>query len=311
MNDDAGGFTIKALNTNALAQWPLPQPQSDGDKEERGRFLVIGGSREMPGAVILAANAALRAGAGKLAIGTCASIANLVALAIPESRVIALPETAAGGVAPAAADALHAVATKVDAVLIGPGMQDEASVCEFVAAMLPSLARTKVVLDAAAMGVLRNAEAGDGNAAPNRKCIVRFASPVAVTPHAGEMAHLTGIDKDRVSEQPAATARNAADRWNAVVVLKGAITFIAGMDGQLWRHDGGNVGLAISGSGDTLAGIIGGLASRGATLEQACAWGVVLHARAGDALAARLGPLGYFAREIAGEVPALMHAFGR
>jgi NAD(P)H-hydrate repair Nnr-like enzyme with NAD(P)H-hydrate dehydratase domain len=93
-------------------------------------------------------------------------------------------------------------------------------------------------------------------------------------------------------------------------VLKGASTFIAAVNGEMWRHDGANVGLAVSGSGDTLAGIIGGLAARGAALEQASAWGVVLHARAGDALAARFGPLGYFARELAAEVPALMHSLG-
>ena len=71
-----------------LSDWPLPMPSDEGDKEERGRLLVIGGSRQMPGAVILAATAAMRAGAGKLAIATGASVAQLVALAIPESRVI-------------------------------------------------------------------------------------------------------------------------------------------------------------------------------------------------------------------------------
>jgi ADP-dependent NAD(P)H-hydrate dehydratase len=81
---------------SALRNWPLPMPSTDGDKEERGRVLVIAGSRAMPGAVILAATAALRAGAGagKLTIATGASVAQLVALAIPESRVIELPETA-------------------------------------------------------------------------------------------------------------------------------------------------------------------------------------------------------------------------
>jgi ADP-dependent NAD(P)H-hydrate dehydratase len=74
-----------AVNDALLRAWPLPMPSDEGDKEERGRLLVIGGSREMPGAVILAATAAMRAGAGKLAIATGASVAQLVALAIPES----------------------------------------------------------------------------------------------------------------------------------------------------------------------------------------------------------------------------------
>jgi NAD(P)H-hydrate repair Nnr-like enzyme with NAD(P)H-hydrate dehydratase domain len=100
----------------------------------------------------------------------------------------------------------------------------------------------------------------------------------------------------------------AARNWNAVVALKGATTFIASPRGQVWRHSGGQPGLATSGSGDVLAGVIAGLAAQGAPLEQAGAWGVVLHAMAGARLARKLGPLGYLARELAGEIPALMKA---
>jgi ADP-dependent NAD(P)H-hydrate dehydratase len=90
------------------------------------------------------------------------------------------------------------------------------------------------------------------------------------------------------------------------VALNGATTVIAAPGGALWQHQGGNIGLAISGSGDTLAGIIAGLAARGATLEQAAAWGVALHASAGEQLSLRFGVLGYLAREISAEVPALL-----
>jgi NAD(P)H-hydrate repair Nnr-like enzyme with NAD(P)H-hydrate dehydratase domain len=124
------------------------------------------------------------------------------------------------------------------------------------------------------------------------------------------MAHLTGRDKAAIESDPREAATEAARRWNAVVALKGATTWIARPDGELWRHDGGNVGLAVSGSGDTLAGIIVGLAARGAPLEQAAAWGVALHARAGERLAQRVGTIGYLARELADEVPALMRALG-
>ena len=88
------------ITSQLLRDWPLPMPHPDGDKEARGRILVIGGSREMPGAVILAAIAALRAGAGKLTVATEASVAALVAQAIPEARVIGLRETAQGGLVP-------------------------------------------------------------------------------------------------------------------------------------------------------------------------------------------------------------------
>jgi len=134
----------------------------------------------------------------------------------------------------------------------------------------------------------------------------RFERAPILTPHAGEMAHLTGIAKDDVNAAPDPRAVDAARDWNAVLALKGARTVIATPDGTLYAHEGGNVGLAISGSGDVLAGIIAGLAARGAPLDQATCWGVALHARAGERLAARMGTLGYLAREISQEIPALL-----
>jgi hydroxyethylthiazole kinase-like uncharacterized protein yjeF len=162
---------------------------------------------------------------------------------------------------------------------------------------------TAVVLDACAMGTLLHAPAGW---APGEA--FRFRQPVIVTPHCGEMAHLTGIEKDDIVSGPDARALASSAAWNAVVALKGARTVIASPQGEMWEHEGGNVGLAISGSGDTLAGIIAGLAARGATLEQAACWGVALHARAGERLAERMGVLGYLAREIPNEIPALLES---
>ena len=293
------------LDAAALRGWPLPMPSSDGDKEVRGHVLVLGGSREMPGAVILAATAAMRAGAGKLTIATGASVAQLVALAIPEARVIGLRETAEGGFTTDAVAHLNPLADRVSAVLIGPGMQDEVATAALVRVLLPKLDGASVVLDAGAMGILINPDldASEGN--------FRFGQQVIVTPHAGEMAHLTGISKEDINGNPDTRAAAAARDWNAVVALKGALTVICAPDGGMWQHEGGNVGLAISGSGDVLAGIIAGLAARGATLAQATCWGVALHAQAGDRLAERMGLLGYLARELPDEIPSLLELAAR
>lgn len=321
------------LERSTLRQWVLPMPDHSGDKEERGRLLIIGGSCEIPGAVLLAAHAALRAGVGKLVIAVGGSIASQIAARVPEARVIALPETEQGGIAVDAAKTLAPLARKIDAILVGPGMQDEAAICRFVRALMPHFPEAGFVLDANAMSVVR----GEATSPEEPRCFAegsdlpladtlpdasrrgessgeeapfRFSRPVVLTPHAGEMAHLTGIEKAIVRQQPADTARDAASRWNAIVALKGATTVIAHPDGRQWRHEGGNIGLATSGSGDTLAGIIGGLAARGADLEQACSWGVALHAAAGERLAIRIGLLGYMAREIPDEIPALLTEFG-
>jgi hydroxyethylthiazole kinase-like uncharacterized protein yjeF len=283
-----------AITAGSLRDWKLPMPGVDADKEVRGHVLIVAGSREMPGALLLAATAALRAGAGKLTIATAASVAPQLGVALPEARVIGLAETADGGLLADGAQSLFKACQRASAVLIGPGMQDEAASAALVRALLPHCAHAPLVLDAGAMCLAR-----DG---------FRFDSPVLMTPHAGELAGLTGGDKEDIAQAPQVAAQSAARNWQAVVALKGAVTVIAEPSGRRWRHEGGNTGLAISGSGDVLAGLIAGLAARGAALEQAAAWGVALHAMAGEQLSLRHGPLGYLAREISGEVPALLRA---
>ena len=286
----------RRIDDAALARWPLPAPEGTADKETRGHVLVVAGSHEIPGAALLAAVAALRVGAGKLTIAAPERVALGLALAIPEARVIALAENKGGGLLARGRAALESVAAKAGAVVLGPGMLDETRSVAFVRGLLPLLREAVVVLDAYAMSVAR-----DGP----------FDQPVVLTPHPGEMAHLTGLTKEAVCDDPLGTAREAAARWNACVALKGAETFIVQPGEGAWRFDGGTPGLATSGSGDTLAGLIGGLAARGLSPLQASAWGVLLHARAGHALGRRYGPLGYLARELSAEVPAIVHAIGK
>ena len=287
------GVAIVKVDATLLRRWPLPQPQPDGDKDARGRVLVIAGSAEMPGAALLAATAAFRVGAGRVTLAVGTSVAQGVALALPECRVIALPESRAGGLLPSGMDRIEPVLRKTQAVLVGPGMQDEQTIRSLVQALLPHCGEMAVVLDALALNAVT--------------LLQRFDSPVLLTPHLGEMAKLRGASKDSLRQDAQHACRQAARQWNAVVALKGARTWIATPQGQAWRHDGGDVGLATSGSGDVLAGLCAGLAARGASLEQAAVWSVALHAGAGSRLAARHGPLGYMARELMAEVPALMH----
>lgn len=289
--------TPSVLTPRLMRRWPLPQPDEDGDKEERGRVLVIGGACEMPGAVMLAATAALRAGAGKLQIGTCRSIAQAVAVAVPEARVFALPETKQGGIAASAASLLAEHASESQSVLIGPGMIGDVAVTRLMESLLPRLKDMTVVLDAAALACF--------SSAPD--FLSNTEVEAILTPHAGEMASMLKIDKAEVTRDALAVARRAAALFGAVVALKGRETFIVAPDGKAYSNRAGNVGLATSGSGDTLSGIIAGLAARGTDPLRAAAWGVYLHAKAGDRLARRMGRLGFLARELLDEIPALMH----
>ncbi|HUR89779.1 MAG TPA: NAD(P)H-hydrate dehydratase [Ramlibacter sp.] len=284
------------LDARALREWPLPQVAADADKEERGRVLVAGGSREIAGAVQLAAIAALRAGAGKLVIATARSVAQHMSQVVPEARVIALAETGAGSFDAKSVEAIGSTFDGVAAVLVGPGMMDARGSVAFTRALLERCRGIPVVLDASAMDVVSD--------------LGRFGQPVLMTPHAGEMAHLLGIGKEDVVRDAQRIACDAAAQWNAVVALKGSTTWIATPQGECWRHEGESPGLATSGSGDVLAGLMLGFAARGVPLQQACAWGVVMHALAGQWLARELGPLGFLARELPGAVPALMKKAG-
>jgi len=129
---------------------------------------------------------------------------------------------------------------------------------------------------------------------------------VIMTPHHGEMAQMLDLDVADVSSRPLELAREFAQRSGVVLVLKGAQTYIATPEGEAWVNKEGSAGLDTSGSGDVLSGIIAGLAARGATPAQAAVWGVHLHARAGAVLEKKMGAVGYLAREIAAEIPALM-----
>ncbi|WP_457091102.1 NAD(P)H-hydrate dehydratase [Microvirga sp. P5_D2] len=288
-----------AITSEFLSRIPLPQPSEDGDKDQRGRVLVIAGSASVPGAALLAATAALRAGAGKLQIATCKSIATHLGIAVPEALVLGLPETPSGEIDPSAAVLLHERIARCDAVLIGPGMVDEDAVSALTADLLDCDPGSAFVLDAGALGQLKEIAA----------ILARHKGRLVITPHAGEMANLLGVDKHDVLSNPAEIAGQAASLLHCVVALKGPCTYIATPDGATWTYSDGNVGLATSGSGDTLAGIVAGLLARGVSPLEAAQWGVFLHGEAGNRLAQTRGPLGFLARELLAEIPAIMATF--
>ena len=304
--NDAPGDAPRRVSRGLLRRLPLPAPDPGGDKESRGRVLVIGGSTLVPGAVLLAGVAALRAGAGKLQLATVREAAIPLGLAVPEALVAALPATAGGEIdGRAAVDVLGSYAASADAVLVGPGMADEGAAGALLEALIPRLgAGATLVLDGPAITTLAAAPA---------VLLHPLGGRVVLTPHAGEMASALGEDKAVVDADPPGAARRAAERFGAVAVLKGADTFIAapggpepGDGGALYCFAEGSVGLGTSGSGDTLSGIVAGLAARGAPGVTAAVWGVWAHGTAGERLAKRMGTVGYLARELLAEVPALV-----
>lgn len=285
---------LEPITADLLRALPLPALPTESDKNARGRILIVGGGEEVPGAVLLVAHAALRAGAGKLQLAAPRSYATALGIAMPEARVIPVAASKSGEIS-ARADLGDAVGN-ADAVVVGPGMLDPQGAATLTARLAKAAEAAAFLVDAAALTGL-----SDG------ADVSPLAGRLVLTPHAGEMARLLGIEAEVVRADPLDAARRAAARWSAVVVIKGVVTHVVSPDGRAWRHDGGCHGLGVSGSGDVLAGVIGGLLARGAPPATAALWGVWLHGAAGEVLSGKIGPLGFLARELPREIPRLLH----
>jgi hydroxyethylthiazole kinase-like uncharacterized protein yjeF len=281
------------LDPRALAQHPLP-PVVDGGKETKGRILIVAGSRDIPGAALLAATAAMRAGAGKLRIATVESAAMPLAVAMPEAMVMGLPEASDGGFAGGAVDEIAKSAAEVDAVVAGPGVKRSDTCKRMADALLESDAA--LALDVALLETMEPL---------HERELDRARMPILL-PNAPELAALLDCDSAEVDEDPVGCGIRAAQLYRSVVLVKGVTSHVVTPGGETWTYDGGAPGLGVSGSGDVLAGIVGGLLARGAEPLNALLWSVWLHGEAGARLAKKIGPIGFLAREIADEIPDLL-----
>ena len=283
----------RPLDAAELETHPLP-PVIDGGKETKGRILVLAGSRDVPGAALLAATAAMRAGAGKLRIATVASAAMALGVAMPEALVIGLPEADDGGFDPSAVDRIAEQAAMVDSVVAGPGVK-HSDMCKRMAAVLLE-SDAALALDVALLRVLEPRGARGAG---------RAITPILL-PNADELATLLDCEGQEIDDDPVGCGRRAAELYGSIVLVKGVESHVVAPDGDAWTYQGGAPGLGVSGSGDVLAGIVGGLLARGAEPLAALLWSVWLHGEAGARLGRSVGPIGFLARQIADEIPALL-----
>ncbi len=281
------------VTARTLRDWPLPEAGSD--KQARGELLVVGGGGRTPGAVLLAGEAALRVGAGKLRMATAQSVLPPLAVAVPEALVVPLPEQEGGALAATAADSVVDLGNGAAAVLLGPGLNDLDAAVALLSAVVPRL-DTSVVVDALASGYVTANP--DGLAHLSGRCVL--------TLNPTELSRVLDRADDEVSSDPARAAGDAAERTGAAVVCGSTEKHVAEPDGRSWVVRAGGPGLGASGSGDVQAGFVAGLLARGAEPEQAAVWGAYLHGIAGDRLAAAVGSLGFLARELPAQAPAIL-----
>lgn len=275
-------FNLSEIVTaELLRSWGLPEPGAS--KKSRGRVIVVGGSRRTPGAVVLAGEAALRVGAGRLGVVVPRSVDAHVGAVIPEAAVFALPDDASERLP---ADVRDEIAN-ADAVLVGPGYDDPDETRSTLLAVVGCGAE-RLVLDAYALGILPG--------------LSRDALPQHLILNANEEEAAILLGRD-LSEDRLADLREIAHRYHAVVHCYGDVV---DHRGDAWRVTAGGAGLGTSGSGDVLAGAITGFAARGVEMPRAAVWGAWTHATSGARLTARMG-IGFLARDIAPELTAALH----
>lgn len=263
--EPASFYTLDPEGAAAL----LPRRIPDSHKGTYGRLLVVGGSPGLTGAPVLAGLAALRCGTGLVTLGLREG------LALPEKppELMTAPWPALRW-------------EDFQAVVMGPGLSRAADGKELLWTLLP--AERPKVLDADALNLL----AGEAD------WWRHLRGPAVLTPHLGEMARLCGVSPETVRANRLDLAREKARQWGVVLVLKDAVTLVAPPEGAIYINPTGNSGLATGGTGDVLAGVIGGLLAQGLSPEKAATLGVYLHGAAGDLAAAEFGAAGMIAGDL-------------
>jgi hydroxyethylthiazole kinase-like uncharacterized protein yjeF len=301
---DVGGATaVRVDGTTTLDDETiaglLPERPPRGHKGRFGKVLVIAGSLDYAGAALLVCRGAGRAGAGLVTLAVPESLQPLFAAKVVEATTMSLPEDDVEEVDPEPALA-RILDNEHDAIVVGPGLRPGLSTTELVRDLLgvpEEPAPPPAVVDAEALRSLASIDSWwDG-----------ITRPSVLTPHSGEFARLRassgvepGSDGD-LNEDDAAravAARDAAETWGQVVVLKGAHTVIAAPDGPTAVAPFENPALASGGTGDVLAGVIGSLLAQGLAPFDAARVGVYLHGLAGETVRDRLGDAGVLASDL-------------
>jgi NAD(P)H-hydrate epimerase len=250
----------------------------DCHKGDFGHLLILAGSAGKAGAAILAAQGALRVGSGLVSLAVPEPLLSTVEVGSLESMTLPLPTTGEGDLSKLGLEKIVDALQSKQALAIGPGLGIEKETVEVVRELVATTA-LPIVLDADGL----NAFAGEP------ETIAKRQGETVLTPHAGELSRLLGVPRAKVMDDRVATAREAAARSQATVVLKGYRTLVVAPDGETYVNSTGNGGMASGGMGDVLTGMIGGLMAKGYQTLAAAQIGVYLHGLAGDLAVRSIG----------------------
>ncbi len=284
---------VQALNLETAKQL-LPHRQLDAHKGDAGRALIVGGSFGMSGSICLASKAALAIGAGLVEAALPRDVLPIFAGAVLEAVSHPLPNDESGHLCSHAADDVAALWDKAQVVALGPGLGRTPEAFEF-ARRVARECPVPLVIDADALHALP-AIVDDVKAR---------RAPTILTPHPGEMGVLMDSDAKTVNDARFETVAACAQKYGAIVVLKGARTLVCDSSGEIWVNLTGHPGMATGGAGDVLTGTIAGLLAQLKDADSAAKLGVYVHGLAGE-IAARTRGNGLVAGDIAAHLPAAL-----
>ncbi len=270
----------------------LPKRRRSAHKGSCGHVLLIGGSLDYSGAIILAARAAMRTGSGLVTVLVPESIADRVAIACPEVMVRPARETEIGSLSAENWNEWRSFMSRFSAILVGPGMTQHNDSLVLVRVLIRE-APAPLVVDADALQVLGQ----------QAHWLERASVPTVITPHPGEFARLMGKQVEEVQANRIPLASEAAQSTGATVVLKGAQSVIASAGQPSAVNSTGNPGMATGGSGDVLAGMVVSLMGQGLAAYDAARLATWLHGRAGDRIARRTSEYSLIASDLIDELP--------
>jgi NAD(P)H-hydrate epimerase len=274
----------------------IPRRGADSTKFAAGSVLVCGGSTGLTGAPSMASEAAMRAGAGYVTALVPASLNLIFESRLLEVMTVPMPD-ASGALASEGIEEALGRSTRVQSLVLGPGLGREPDSQRFVREVARG-AQLPLLLDADGL----NAHAGMLDSLAERR------APTVMTPHAGELGRLLELDSGEVEAHRLVSARSAAARAHAVIVLKGDDTLVVEPGGRVGVSRGGAPALATAGTGDVLSGVIGAyLAKRMDPFHAACA-GVFVHAAAGRLAAATIGAEGVIASDVIALLPTALRS---
>lgn len=264
-----------------------------------GHLLCICGSKNMVGAPVLCGSAALRSGVGLVTMAFPESAYLPVASKVTEALMMPLPETAEGTLSASAADKIVASLDKYSAIVIGCGMGVNDDTKAVLKAVLAN-AKVPVLVDADGINII----ADDISILQSASC------DVVLTPHPGEMSRLCGTRTELIETNRVGTAREFANNYKVYVALKGANTVVAQpMTKKAYVNSSGNSGLAKGGSGDVLAGIMGGFLAQGIDTVSAMTAAVYIHGYTADGVAEKMSKSGMLPSDVVSELAYSMRAF--